>query len=157
MRSTSFWRDAGVHADPASDAVSADERRRAGRTMVSGFLSYRFSGLATGLAAVVAGGDRFRSRRAARALLAADVLESVWVARRLWRKGDSDALALVVDAAASIAAVVAGRANVAAADRGTFVNWAPWGFAAPAVAGQAVAAATAPARAAAQCGRDRRR
>jgi signal transduction histidine kinase len=53
-----------------------------------------------------------------------------------------------VDAAMSIATVAAGRANVAAADRGTFVNWAPWGFAAPAVAGQAMAVPRLSARAA---------
>jgi signal transduction histidine kinase len=33
------------------------------------------------------------------------------------------------------------RVNVTPADRGTFVNWAPWSFAAPAVAGQAMAPA----------------
>ncbi|MCU1427202.1 MAG: two-component system histidine kinase [Actinomycetia bacterium] len=132
VRSTSFSGE--------TDAERAEEERRAGRTIVSGFLSYRFSGLATGLAAVVAGRSRYRSRGAANALFGAAAIESVWMARRLWRGGGADARAMGVDAAMAIATVAAGRANVAASHRGTFVNWAPWGFAAPAVAGQAMAA-----------------
>ena len=134
VRSTSFDRDAGT--------ARADEELRTGRTIISGFLAYRFSGLATGLAAVIAGRSRYRSRRAARLQLAAATIESVWMARRLWRGGGTDAVAVGVDAATAMLTVAAVRASVADEDRGTFVNWAPWGFAAPAVAGQAMTAPT---------------
>ncbi len=121
-----------------------DEERRTGRTIISGFVAYRFAGIATGLAAVIAGRRRYRSRPAAAVQLIAAAAESAWIARRLWRGGGRDALAMGVDAVTAIATVTSGRSNVAAVDRGAFVNWAPWGFAAPAVAGQAMAAAYAP-------------
>jgi signal transduction histidine kinase len=114
----------------------ATDEVRSGRTIIAAFLSYRFAGLATGFAAVAGSADRYRSRRAARALLAGAAIESIWTARRLWRSGAQDERATGVDALAAMAAVVASRANVAPEDRGTFVDWPPWGFAAPAVAGQ---------------------
>jgi signal transduction histidine kinase len=126
-----FSRDRSL--DPAT------EEPRTGRTIIAGFLSYRFAGLATGLAAVVGAPDRYRSRRAARVLLAAAAVESVWTARRIWRGGGHDERATAVDALAAMTAVVASRANIAPADRGTFVDWPPWGVAASAVAGQAMA------------------
>jgi signal transduction histidine kinase len=127
VRSTSF---------SAKPGVDDDEDLRAGQAMIAAFLAYRFSGLATGLAAVLA----------AVAQLTAAAVESVWIARRLWRTGGSDQLAVGVDAAMAVAMVAATRANVAAEDRGMFVNWAPWGFAAPAVAGQAMTAPRISAR-----------
>jgi signal transduction histidine kinase len=128
-------------------ADRAEEEIRAGRTIISGFLSYRFSGLATALAAVAAGRARYRSRGIANALLAAAALESAWVARRLWRGGGTDDFAMSVDAATAITAVAAGRVNVDAVDRGAFVSWAPWSFAAPGVAGQAMTTVNLSARA----------
>jgi signal transduction histidine kinase len=139
VRSTSFWREIRAGSD--------DEALRAGRAIAAGFLAYRFSGLATGFAAVLAGRSRYRSRAAATAQLAVAAIESVWMARRLWRSGGTDAFAAAVDAAMAIVTVATVRANVVDEDRGTFVNWAPWGFAAPAVAGQAMMAPTLSVRA----------
>jgi signal transduction histidine kinase len=117
----------------------ASEEPRTGRTIIAGFLSYRVAGLATGLAAVVGAADRYRSRRAARVLLTAATVESVWTAQRVWRGGGRDERATSVDALAAMASVIASRANISPEDRGTFVDWPPWGLAASAMAGQAMA------------------
>ncbi len=132
-RTTSFSRGA---AD--AGATGAQEELRTGRAILSGFLAYRMSGLATGLAALVVGRSRYRSRGVATALFAAATIESVWMAHRLWRSGGADLLAARADAAVAVAALGLGRVNIASADRGTFVDWIPWSFAAPSVAGQAL-------------------
>ena len=149
VRSTSFLQELRIG--------DHDGRPETGRTVIAGFLAYRFSGLATGVAALVSGRRRFRSHRVATVQLAAATAESVWLARRLWRRGGTDAPASRVDAATAIATVAAVRANVTRADRATFVNWAPWGFAAPAVAGQAMTTPSVSTREVIERGGDRHR
>ena len=117
------------------------EARRAERTILSAFMAWRLSGLATGLAALIAGRHRYRSLRAAivQWLMAAG--ESAWLLRRLYRRRTttSDRVAARVDAVSAVAVVAVGRATLATEDRWTWVNWAPWSFAAPAVCGQVIA------------------
>lgn len=122
----------GVGADRADDGLGT------GRAIISAFLAYRISGIATGVAAVVAGRGRFRSTRSARIQVAVATVESTWLAARLWRRGGRDVRSSTIDAAVTVAAVVAGRANVAPPDRATFVNWAPWSLGAPAMSGLAM-------------------
>jgi len=64
-----------------------DETTRADRTIATLLMSWRFSGLATGLAASVAGRRRYRSQAAAAVQLVAAVLESAWLARRFSQNG----------------------------------------------------------------------
>ena len=116
----------------------AGERHRAGRTATSAFLAYRATGLATGLAAVVAAGGRYRNPRRAIAQLVVATVESAWMARRLWNRGGADRLSATVDALTGVATIRDVRANVVDQDRWTFVNWAPWGVGATAMTGQAM-------------------
>jgi signal transduction histidine kinase len=120
--------------------LPADETRRAYRTMLAAVLTWRATGLATGAAALVAGGGRYRSRPIAALQLGLGVVESAWLARRLSRLDRwSDPLGSAVDAATAIGLLAMGQRNLSRADRVTWINWAPWSFAASAISGQAMA------------------
>ncbi len=112
--------------------------RRADRAILAALFAFRSAGLATGLAALVAGRRRYRSLPAAFFLWGLAALESVWFARRLYRSGHwPDRTASAIDALTAVATVAVGRANVSVEDRWTWINWGTWGFAPSAAAGQA--------------------
>jgi signal transduction histidine kinase len=112
--------------------------RTADRTILAALFAFRTAGLATGLAALVASGRRYRSVAAAYILWGLAALESVWFARRLHRSGHwPDRTASAIDALTAVATVAVGRANVRVEDRWTWINWGTWGFAPSAAAGQA--------------------
>jgi signal transduction histidine kinase len=116
-----------------------DERAEADRTIFTLFMAWRWSGLATGVAALMAGRRRYRSRAAAVAQLWMALAESAWLARSI--RGDGYRFSRrghLIDAATAIALLTAGRANLVDEDLTTWINWAPWSFAANAVAGQAL-------------------
>jgi signal transduction histidine kinase len=115
-----------------------DEDVRAERTILAAALTWRFTGIATGLAAFAAGRERYRNRRAPVAALALAGAESIWMAARVWRKAQWSPTEAITDATTATALLVLGRANLAPADRQTWLNWAPWSFAANAVAFQAL-------------------
>jgi signal transduction histidine kinase len=103
------------------------------------FMSWRFSGLATGVAAAVAGRKRYRSQAVATLQLAVAVGESAWLARCLSRNGYRfDRVARAIDLSAAILVASLGRPNLVAEDMSTWINWAPWSFAANAVSGRAL-------------------
>ena len=116
-----------------------DERAEADRTIFTLFMAWRWSGLATGVAALIAGRRRYRSRAAAVTQLGIGLAESAWLARSIRRDGYRfSRRGHLVDAATAMALLMAGRANLVDEDLTTWINWAPWSFAANAVAGQAV-------------------
>ncbi len=116
-----------------------DEALRANRTIATLFMAWRCSGLATGFAALIAGRRRYRSRMAAVVQLAGAVVESVGLAWRLHRRGFRfDRQTQLTDASTAVGALLAGRANLPEEDLWTWINWAPWSFAASAVSGQAL-------------------
>jgi signal transduction histidine kinase len=119
-------------------APEDDEHVRAERTILAAALTWRFTGIATGVAAFVTGRARYRSQRAGAASLAVACAESVWMARRVWRSAGWAQSDAVADAATAIALLAVGHANLARVDRQTWLNWAPWSFAANAVAAQAI-------------------
>ena len=116
------------------------EATQANRTIVALLMSWRVSGLVTGLAAVVAGRRRYRSQSAAVGQLVAVGAESVWLARHL--RGNAyrfDRRALTVDLVTAVAALRSAGGNLDPDDRWTWIDWVPWSFATNAVAGRAVA------------------
>ncbi len=117
--------------NPASDAS-------AGRAIATALLAYRVSGIATGLAAVVAGRRNFRRAGVAVLEFVGISVPAAVIARRLWQRAGDDVVGSRADALIAIAAVIVGRRNVNPADRSTYLNWAPWGLAAPSVSGQAM-------------------
>ena len=118
---------------------SFDETTRADRTIATLLMSWRFSGLATGLAASVAGRRRYRSQAAAAVQLGAAVLESAWLARRFSQNGYRfDRAAQGADLSTAVLVLLIGRANLASEDRWTWINWAPWSFASNAVSGRSL-------------------
>ena len=120
-----------------------DEATQANRTIVALLMSWRVSGLVTGLAAVVAGRRRYRSQSAAVGQLVAVGAESVWLARHLRSNAYRfDRRALTVDLVTAVAALLVGRGNLDPDDRWTWIDWVPWSFATNAVAGRAVAGDT---------------
>ena len=64
-----------------------DEATQANRTILALLMSWRVSGLVTGLAAVMAGRRRYRSQAAAVGQLVGVCAESVWLARHFSRSG----------------------------------------------------------------------
>jgi signal transduction histidine kinase len=116
-----------------------DESTRADRTIATLFMSWRFSGLATGLAASAAGRKRYRSQAAAAVQLLTAVFESAWLARRFAQNGYRfDEAMQGTDLGTAVLVLLVGRANLAPEDRWTWINWAPWSFAANAVSGRAL-------------------
>ena len=133
---TPGWFDPGR---PLDRGVLPDERAEADRTIFTLFMAWRWSGLATGVAALIAGRRRYRSPAAAVTQLGVALAESAWLARSIRRDGYRfGRRGRLVDGAASVALLVAGRANLVDEDLWTWINWTPWSFAANAVAGQAV-------------------
>jgi len=123
---------------PTEERGWTDEASQAERTITTLFLSWRFSGLTTGLAALVAGRRRYRSQAAAGGQLLGAAVESAWLARRLAHAGwRFDRETKAVDLATAVSVLLAGRANLVAEDRSTWINWAQWSFAANAIAGRA--------------------
>jgi signal transduction histidine kinase len=134
--STAGWFDP---ARPLGRGVIPDERAEADRTVFTLFMAWRWSGLATGVAALIAGRRRYRSPAAAVTQLGMAVAESAWLARSIRRDGYRfGSRGRLVDGATAVALLVAGRANLVDEDLWTWINWTPWSFAANAVAGQAV-------------------
>ena len=131
-----------VRNDPISSGGEdgwLDEETQANRTVVALLMSWRVSGLVTGLAAVVAGRRRYRSQTAAVGQLVGVCAESVWLARRFSRNGYRfDRRARTVDLVTAVAALLVGRGNLAPEDRWTWIDWVPWSFATNAVAGRSV-------------------
>jgi signal transduction histidine kinase len=119
--------------------VFTDERAEADRTIFTLFMAWRCAGLATGVAALIAGRRRYRSGAAAVTQLGLGLAESAWLARSIRRDGYRfSRRGHLIDAATAVALLMAGRANLVDEDLTTWINWAPWSFAANAVAGQAV-------------------
>lgn len=122
------------------DVPVGDELLLAERTIMAAALAWRATGLATGLSAVIAGRDRFRSPRWSWVQLAGAAVESAWVVTRLrgqarWR----DPAVAGLEIATAVTALASGRANLHPGDQGTWLHWAPWSFASNAVCGQAMA------------------
>ena len=131
-----------VRNDPFSsdgEDVWLDEATQANRTVMALLMSWRVSGLVTGVAAVVAGRRRYRSQAVAVGQLVGVCAESVWLARHFSGHGYRlDRRARTVDLVTAVAALLAGRGNLAPEDRWTWIDWVPWSFATNAVAGRAV-------------------
>jgi signal transduction histidine kinase len=147
-RRTSVWEHfsrvtapirSGVGRTAQFDALSPTDARRADRTLLAAVLAWRTTGLVTGAASLIAGRSRFRSRPLAVAQLAIGVAESVWYARRvLSAERWVDRPAAHVDATTAAALLVLGQFNLSPADRQTWINWAPWSFAANSMSTQAM-------------------
>ena len=118
--------------------AASPEAARAERTILAAVLTWRLTGLATGVAAFAAGQRRYRSRVSGLAQLSVAVCESAWLVRRVWRHSRWDRTATTLDALTAILVVCWGRANLRPEDRPTWLNWAPWSFAANAVTTQAI-------------------
>jgi signal transduction histidine kinase len=129
-------------ADHSLSVAAPDERVDADKVLLSAFLSWRVTGLATGVASLAAGWKRHRRPYLACAQLAVALGESYWLLRRLRRaRAWSDPAAALADAVTASGLVVVARATVTAEDRSTWINWVPWSFAANSVAGQAIGVA----------------
>ena len=118
--------------------VAASEAARAERTILAALLTWRFTGIATGMAAFAAGHRRYRSRVSGMGQLGAAVCESAWLARRVWRTSRWRQADATVDALTAMLTLAWGRFNLAPEDRRTWLNWVPWSFAANAVTVQAI-------------------
>jgi signal transduction histidine kinase len=121
---------------PAS-GIQSEEELRAEQTLRATYLFDRYFGIATGVAALLGGRQRFRSTRVAFGQVALAVLQSLWLghrmqSRRAWPGRTSSAL----DVLGICATLAIGRMNTAQGDRSTWVNWAPWSLATNALAGQ---------------------
>jgi hypothetical protein len=142
-------RRSGVGRTTPFGELPAAQARLADRTLLTALLAWRATGLITGAAAMSAGSARYRSRGLAAAQLALAVGESAWYAQRVLRGARwADTTASGIDAAAAVAVVLLGHANLEHADRSTWINWPPWTFAANVICGQAMGVTSA-ARAAA--------
>ncbi len=131
-----------VRADITFAQLPPAQTRLADRTLLAALLTWRVTGLTTGAVALIAGGARYRNRRVALLQLVLASGESLWfAARALGRARWSDSTAARVDAATAIGVLALGQWNVPAADRATWINWAPWSFAANVVSGQAMGVA----------------
>jgi signal transduction histidine kinase len=108
--------------------------------VLAALLAWRATGLGTGVASVLGGAGRYRSRVVALGQLGAGLAESAWLAGRLSRRDRwDDPVAAAVDAGTAVGLLALSRGNLAAAERGTWINWVPWSFAASAVSAQAMA------------------
>jgi signal transduction histidine kinase len=118
----------------SADEDTSQEELRVHKALSTIFFTWRFAGLATGLSALVAGRRSYRSEIAACTQLLAAMAESTWLARRV-RDADYqlDPLARGVDVATAVTMLVMGRANLVREHRRTWLNWAPWSFAAATV------------------------
>ena len=113
--------------------------RQAERAVLIAFLSWRFAGLATGLATLVAGRGRYRSAVGAATQFVVAVGESAWLAHRITRRRRwNDPSAARADAAMSSAIVLVGKGLLDPADHSSWLNWSPWSLGANAVVGQAM-------------------
>jgi signal transduction histidine kinase len=123
---------------PQSSQIEADEERtRANQTTAGLFLAWRFSGLATGVAALVAGSRRYHSSKVAALTVTAAISESIWLAWHFPRnRYRFDRRAQAVDLLTAAAVLVTGRANLRVEDRSTWINWTPWSFGANAICGR---------------------
>jgi len=137
-------RRSGVGRTTQFDDLPAAQAKLADGALLTALLAWRATGLATGAAALIAGQDRYRSRGLAGAQLALAAAESTWYAWRVLG-GDrwSDRTASSIDAATAAGIVLLGHANLAAADRPTWINWPPWTFGANVICGQAMGVASA--------------
>ncbi len=121
------------------EGLAPADARLADRTLLAGLLAWRVTGLATGAVALLAGQSRHRSRSTAVLQLLIAAADSGWFAARvLARDRWSDPTAACVDAAAAAAVLALGHVNLDPADRSTWINWAPWSFAANVVSGVAM-------------------
>lgn len=127
----------GSSAPP--DEATREELMRAERVVLAAFLTWRATGLLTGIASVTGGWHRHRRPGLAVAQLIGTGTESWWLWRRVLRTGPwSDPAAASLDAATAVAALVASGWNLEPADRWTWVNWTPWSLATNVVTGQAM-------------------
>jgi signal transduction histidine kinase len=118
----------------SGSGVLPDELTRIRRALATMFLTWRFSGLATGLAALVAGRRSYHSAAGAAALVLGGTVESGWIAKRLIANGYRfDGLVRSVDVATAVGLLVGVRNNLGREHRWTWLNWAPWSFAAATV------------------------
>jgi signal transduction histidine kinase len=125
-RTAPFLEDIGLEAD------------RAEQTIRSALFTWRFTGIATGVAAFVAGRRRYRSKALGLAQLGVAIGESAVLARRVSQRGRWEQTEATVDLFTGVAMLLCSRANLARPDRATWLNWAPWSFAASAVTAQAI-------------------
>ena len=137
---------AGAVMGISAPLADVDERRRAERVIISAFLAWRVTGLATGAAALVGGWRHYRRAWLAALQLIGAGAESLWLAKRLlgaegkW----ADTPAAAVDAATATAALAAGWSSLTPANRWTWLDWVPWSLSANVVAGQAMGVESAP-------------
>ena len=133
---TTPFSGSGPYGQPGPDGLE-DDPLRAEQTLQATFLVHRFTGLVTGLAALVGGRPRFRSVGLAAGQVLLPLGESVWLGRRLWNERQwIDGAGSAVDVLTTCATLVLGRLNIASEDRSTWVNWAPWSLGTSAIAGQ---------------------
>ncbi len=120
--------------------LPAESARQTERTLLTALLTWRATGLTTGLASLIAGRARHRSPAAAAVQLAAATAESAWYAVQVLNRGRWEALQTnTVDAVTGIALVTAGRLNLDRADRVTWINWVPWSYGENVICGQSMA------------------
>jgi len=121
-----------IHFEPEIPDDGRDaEQLRVHRALATIFFTWRFGGLATGLSALVAGRRSYRSQPVAGAQLLIATAESAWLARRLRSHGyELDPVTRGVDVATAVTMLAIGRFNLAYEHRRTWLNWAPWSFAA---------------------------
>jgi signal transduction histidine kinase len=128
----------GISAPLAEDDPPG-ELVRAERVVTAAFVAWRLTGLLTGAASVAGGWHRHRRPAWAAAQLLGAGAETGWLIVRLARRPQwSDPSAAMVDALAAAALLLGGHRNLDPRDRWTWVDWAPWSFAANAVTGQAM-------------------
>jgi signal transduction histidine kinase len=124
----------GTKEGESSSGVLPDELTRVHRALATMFLTWRFSGLATGFAALVAGRRSYRSAAVAAAYVLGGTVESGWIAKRLIANGYRfEGRVRNVDVATAVGLLVGVRNNLGREHRSTWLNWAPWSFAAASV------------------------
>ncbi len=119
-----------THIEELSEAAAAE----ADRTLLAGLLAWRATGLATGLATLVAGRDQVRHSRLAGMQVAAAVVESAWLARQTRQPQPTRSrVPALADAVTAVGLLATSWFNLEPADRPTWLNWVPWSFAANAL------------------------
>lgn len=108
--------------------LAEDDRRTPDMTVIESglkwtFLAVRMVHLVQGVICVASGWSTYRRPRLAAAVLGLVGVESGWLFARIIRQRDADALAVRVDAAASLVGLVGLASATSVEDRTTSFNW----------------------------------